>query len=698
MNPKEKEEVKLKGRVSLAKASLNPYIKSVYGKIGIVTAIAAVLLVAMMGSASAQDPGCVKDGDTSVVYRCGDTVGFSCTFNGSMDCPSGTHGLVVETSNIIIDGAGYTISGGVVLNDCGACAEGGQIGNHCRCGVALDLFNNENITIKNLEVKNFCNGIAVKGPASEITIENCSVHDNGISTAANVGQTHGITVDNKVCNSTITECEIYNNTGEDTEACGLGGAGIKFFGLCSYNNITNNTIHNNHMSGIYSKMKCEHCNVTYNIVRENGYSVEEYGGGIRLMCKLTNYWIVENNEVLNNTGPGIFVGGVHNIIKYNLVNNNSDNGIDIGRSDGSDYNELYYNTICNNGGADISTCGGTTPWTGCYGNHGDNNTCDTASNYCDDSADCPPPCVYQCAGEGADLEITNLEFATWIVEGENYTINYTVTNTGVDPAGASDTGIYINGAWVQDDSVHALPASASYSSTLGPFPVTGATGLDTVKACADDNHEVMESNEDNNCHEDTFCGPDLVITDFHEEWIDSGTWKRYNLSYTVKNVGDIATTDDCWTNFTELNGEWSDCINPVPISAGLAVGATEARIVGPFVMEGGGDWLQAWVNFNYTCPVNEWNKLHHDRARFMPSYGDSGGCCGDCGNVDCSGGIQFVDYVKLRKHYLESYELHCYWAGDIDCIGGIQFVDYVKLRKHYLESYELHCCTGGCQS
>ncbi len=59
--------------------------------------------------------------------------------------------------------------------------------------------------------------------------------------------------------------------------------------------------------------------------------------------------------------------------------------------------------------------------------------------------------------------------------------------------------------------------------------------------------------------------PDLVITDVHGDWIDL-SWKTYNLIYTVKNVGDVATPHECWTNFIEANGNWPcSCVDPVPI-------------------------------------------------------------------------------------------------------------------------------------
>ena len=657
--------------------------------------LATIFTILLVGSASA----------VTVINNCNfnaDMDGENYVLGNNLNCGVGVPSIIIGAHNVSIDGynetdgVAYWINGSIgAVADCSKWGVFDEMSpNIDDCGI-VNTGGWDNVVIKNCEIKNFCTGIAIGtrgwGVYEEnVTVTNCMIHDCGRSSES---PTHGIhMVGPNYCN--ITKNEIYNIQGSGT-GCGAGGNGVFLRGdrdqgegpplSGDYNTITGNKISDNRKSGIFSKYMCMYSTVSYNIATGNGE------GGITLMCKHSSYNAIKDNNASGNIESGIFIGGYNNILRNNTANNNGYAGIAMGRSDGSYNNELYENTVCGNSEYDIRTCGPE-----CYGNHGDNNTCDTASNYCDDSAGCPPPCVYQCAGEGADLEITNIEFATWIVEGVNYTMNYTVTNTGVDPAGASDTGVYINGDWVQNDSVPALTASASYSSTLGPFSVTGANGLDTVKACADGNHEVMESNEDNNCHEDTFCGPDLLITDFHEEWIDSGTWKRYNLSYTVKNIGDIATTDDCWTNFTELNGEWSDCINPVPISAGLAVGATEAHIVGPFVMEGGGDWLQAWVNFNYTCPVNEWDELHHDRARFTADYEGSGGCCDECGDVDCNTFVNVGDALAIYNNVPTPEQLCCQWAADADCNTFVNVGDALTVYNNVPTPELLNCCTGGC--
>ena len=340
--------------------------------------------------------GCVAHDGT--VYKCGDMVVQSCTFTGDMSCPSG-HGLEIGEDNIVIDGNGYVITGD--RSDCSGCDdETNQIG--CSCGILNRGY--DNVTIKNLEVTNFCNGIVIRNKGSNLaennTINNCTVHDNGAegSCAAGVGYTHGIHL-LKVTNSTIIENEVYNNTGCDESSCCAGGMGICLRTACIHNNITDNQIHDNAHSGIYSKACCEYNNVTFNHIYENGHiAATAPTGGIVLRCKRSDNWIFENNRIEDNYGPGMFIGGHYNTIRNNTITGsksrpNGDvhfgHGIHFGRSDsGSFYNNLLNNTVCDNEDTDICVCGG------CPGNTGDENTCDTTENYDDDGTE---GCTYPCA-------------------------------------------------------------------------------------------------------------------------------------------------------------------------------------------------------------------------------------------------------------------------------------------------------------
>jgi parallel beta-helix repeat protein len=385
-------------------------------------AMAAVLLVAMMGSASANGVCVGKNYN----FSCDPTTGLSnvvnqsCTFNGSMSCPAG-YGLIMGADDIIIDGASYTLDG---VNS-GECT-----GSFPRTGImnvrgfydGAMHFSYNNVTIENLEIKNFCNGIRLKGDASYTidnnTIYNCSVHHNGNSSIA--GGMHGIKM-HFVCNSFITHNIIYNNTAKVGQGCGAGGNGIELMGTpegwghADYNIIAHNNIFDNRKAGIFLKAKPRFNDISHNNLTGNGQ------GGIILRCKCSNSNTIRSNNASHNWGSGIYVGGNYNNLTSNIVCNNKNGsvytaiddgngcGISIGRSDGgSTNNAMFDNTACDNEHLDINVMYGS-------GNIGDENTCDTAFNYCDDSAGCPPPCVYQCGQppEEPDLIIEDIRPVRW---------------------------------------------------------------------------------------------------------------------------------------------------------------------------------------------------------------------------------------------------------------------------------------------
>ncbi|VUT27733.1 MAG: hypothetical protein SYNGOMJ08_00283 [Candidatus Syntrophoarchaeum sp. GoM_oil] len=96
---------------------------------------------------------------------------------------------------------------------------------------------------------------------------------------------------------------------------------------------------------------------------------------------------------------------------------------------------------------------------------------------------------------------------------KTYNITYTVKNIGDGDASESNTTITIDGVDVIEDPVPALAAGTSHTATLGPFTMSGDG--DTVLACADNDNEIDESNEMNNCLENTFTfegKPDFTVT------------------------------------------------------------------------------------------------------------------------------------------------------------------------------------------
>ena len=357
------------------------------------TVVITVMLLSLLTGISGAAPACVAD--NGAAFFCGATVTKSCTLNGSMICSSG-HGLVIGADNVTIDGNGYTLDGVVP----GICTWGDRSGIYNK--------GHDDAVITNLEIKNFCNGIYLHGVYRD-TIENCNIHHNGDVTSSFA--THGIKMKH-VFNSTIRNNSIHHTIApaEPNPGCEDGGNGL-FLYEGDYNNLTGNEFYNNTKGGILIKMKPRYNNISHNHLWANGQ------GGIILRCCLCNFNLIEYNNASDNYGSGIFIGGNNNTIRDNIVCNNRDGGpyyadnsvgghgygINVGRGDGSCFNNLISNMICGNDYKGIYVVSGV------IGNNGYENACDTTENYndeetagctygCDDNPGCVTPdgTVYRC--------------------------------------------------------------------------------------------------------------------------------------------------------------------------------------------------------------------------------------------------------------------------------------------------------------
>lgn len=401
---------------------------------GMITVLAAtvLLLVAAAGTATAEtaasegdmtfgangteEPGCIGE---NYRFTCGDVVNESCTFNADLTCPAATAGLIIGADGITIDGAGHKMTGDLT----GATCNLSDATNPCTISGIYNA-GYDNVVIRNMEVEGFCTGISLKGTGPNKirnnTIDNCEIHDNGIDTGSEIG-THGI----HACNIdegaggepalTITDNDVYNNKGTGS-GCGAGGNGVFIVagGGAKHEKavISHNNLYDNAKAGFWTKAGLDQSEITYNYVWGNGNGTgitDDTRGGIILRCKKSNKNLIAYNNVHDHVaagyGYGIYVGGSNNTIEYNNVTNNSKHGISMFRSDGSYNNELYENTVCNNG-VDISTFGPTS------GTTGDDNTCDTTSNYDDDGTS---GCTYSCGAQppkgdlNGDYEITQAD-------------------------------------------------------------------------------------------------------------------------------------------------------------------------------------------------------------------------------------------------------------------------------------------------
>ena len=545
----------------------------------IVLAVAGMVLLVAAGGAGAVDiTGCTVINDPG-------------TYNIIQDITNGTeyYCIDIRSDDVILDGGGHLIDG---VNDASN-----------SCGIRARRIDSmgDSVTIRNVEITNFDSGIHVEasGPVqgveakfTNVLIENCVIHGNGVNRGQGIKLLH-------VCDSTIRHNDVYDQTGTGT-GCESGGNGIFLLGdganhgWARNNILTYNNIYDNVKAGIFTKASPDYNTISYNNCWENGEPGHGATGGIVMRCMQCNDNNIAHNDASDNFGDGIFCRGNSNTFEFNTAVGNSDAGIDIGATppggDGGDNNELYHNTACDNGRVDICTCGGADT-SGCYGNHGDDNTCDTTSNYDDDGT---TGCIYSCAPpEKPDLVITE---KSETLDDSTFKVTYTVANTGGADAGASTTGIYAGSTQIATDSVGALTAGASHTSTvtIDPFDCPCGTTV-TIKVCADEGDAVDESDETNNCRENTFScppcpvepqlctNPDLPAYDFGS--VQQGQTRTW--TFEITNCGGKTLTwtvsdDRPWITVSPTGGSTTTETDTVTVTidtTGLTVGATHTGTI-----------------------------------------------------------------------------------------------------------------------
>jgi len=235
--------------VPLAKILLVPIMKEV-------GAVLIVLLVLSFAVVSLLIIGVVKAENTIYIRADGSVEGTDkiqrdgniYTFTDNIVNQS----IVVEKDNIVVDGAGYTLEGDGTIE-------------------SIWLENRRNVTIKNMQITHFGNGIWIMGNCKNNAIIGNNITDIGHETAAN-----GIWVSFGASNNTI-----------------------------SGNNITNNYV------GIYVYMGGDNI-ISENYITANGLGVWISGGSNRII----------RNDIINN-GMGVSVDIGVNIIHHNNFINNT---------------------------------------------------------------------------------------------------------------------------------------------------------------------------------------------------------------------------------------------------------------------------------------------------------------------------------------------------------------------------------------
>ena len=351
-------------------------------------AIATVFLIAMIGSASADEQ------ITSLPFTTNED-GERYYLTGDLTCAdTSTAGITIAHNNVVIDGQGHKITGSASAS---ACSDATQTSPAAHSGIrkSADV---KNTMIEDIEIVGFCTGIGIEGTYTytgdeyNTEVTGCEIHDNGDASSI----THGVHLTG-ANNCTITKNEIYNQDGTaDMGSCGDGGNGISMHGVVAaggnYNTITCNYLHDNAKCGLHMKFKCMHNTISYNNVTGNA------GAGIMPECKKSDWNTFEYNYIKDN-GPyyGFYTRGNNNVIRYNtIINTKGANGhyygIYIGTAGAPTpygrYNNIANNTVCGSQAEDIIITGGAADT-----NTVNNNTCDASSGGTGNG--CPWNCAIQ---------------------------------------------------------------------------------------------------------------------------------------------------------------------------------------------------------------------------------------------------------------------------------------------------------------
>jgi parallel beta-helix repeat protein len=244
-------------------------------------------------------------------------------FTGDIIVDGDATGMIIERDNVTLDGAGYSFSRFPSLAH----------------PAGVELTGRSNVTIKNLEVKAFGDGIVLWNSS------NNTIQGNDITANSN----YGIALWNFSNYNTISGNNI---TANDDDGIGLD--------LSSYNSIHNNTVTGHYQDGIVLDAYSDHNIISRNKVTNNGYGIELYDSSNNTILQNnltgnTNYGFllyyssynnVSENNVTTSDVEGIFLSvSNHNLINGNHLENNG-NGLTVGYD--SNNNSIYENEITNN--------------------------------------------------------------------------------------------------------------------------------------------------------------------------------------------------------------------------------------------------------------------------------------------------------------------------------------------------------------
>jgi subtilase family serine protease len=185
--------------------------------------------------------------------------------------------------------------------------------------------------------------------------------------------------------------------------------------------------------------------------------------------------------------------------------------------------------------------------------------------------------------------------------GETVTFTVTIKNQGVANAGSSRVGYYIDGSYLTNDPVSSIAAG---NTTTETFTWNAEPGSHTIKAVADYDSKVPESNENNNEMEIVFSGAllsDLIVQDITWSPPTPSAGETVTFTVTIKNQGIGAAISSRVYYFINGVQEGSDSVTSI------LVGSTETETF-TWNAEPGSHTIKAVADYNSTVPEsNETN-------------------------------------------------------------------------------------------
>lgn len=185
-------------------------------------------------------------------------------------------GIIVQASNIVVDGNGYTVQG---------------IGANVLNGFYLSNVNN--VTIKNTSVKNFTSGISLSQSSyNTITGNNIANNSRGVGVSIQFASSNNNVTDNCLTGN----WEGIHLTSSDHNVMLRNSISGSMEGIhlvsSNYNSIASNNVSKNNAGGVYLRLSSNHNGISENNITENGV-------GIHFSNSSDNS--VYHNNLVNNT-------------------------------------------------------------------------------------------------------------------------------------------------------------------------------------------------------------------------------------------------------------------------------------------------------------------------------------------------------------------------------------------------------------